>query len=73
LSPANEIEALTWGTYTITPASLGWLREEMLEPLEAPQTAANPTRGSRARWMTRALLQALSGFLGGGRCSGPSG
>jgi DNA-binding PadR family transcriptional regulator len=30
---------LVWGTYTITPAGLDWLREGMPEPLEAPQKA----------------------------------
>jgi hypothetical protein len=27
-----------WGTYTITPAGLSWLRGEMPEPLEIPQS-----------------------------------
>jgi hypothetical protein len=28
---------LVWGTYTLTPAGLDWLREGMPQPLEAPQ------------------------------------
>ena len=37
LAPADV--GLTWGTYTITPAGLEWLRGGMPEPLEAPQKA----------------------------------
>jgi hypothetical protein len=43
LAPDNV--GLTWGTYTITPAGLEWLREGMPRPLEAPQNAAEPTSG----------------------------
>ena len=28
---------LVWGTYTLTPAGLDWLRDGMPQPLEAPQ------------------------------------
>ncbi len=37
LATANV--GLTWGTYTITPAGLDWLRGAMPEPLEAAQKA----------------------------------
>jgi hypothetical protein len=40
LAPDNV--GLTWGTYTITPAGLEWLREGMPRPLEAPQNATEP-------------------------------
>ena len=30
---------LVWGTYTLTPAGLDWIREGMPEPLEASQKA----------------------------------
>jgi hypothetical protein len=41
LAPANI--GLTWGTYTITPAGLQWLRGGMPRPLEASQKATEPT------------------------------
>ena len=44
LAPANI--GLTWGTFTITPAGLEWLRGEMPVPLEASQKATEPTSGS---------------------------
>ena len=43
LAPANI--GLTWGTFTITPAGLEWLRGGMPKPLEAPQNATEPTSG----------------------------
>jgi hypothetical protein len=43
LAPDNV--GLTWGTYTITPAGLEWLREGMPRPLEAPQKSTEPTSG----------------------------
>jgi hypothetical protein len=43
LAPADV--RLTWGTYTITPAGLEWLREGMPEPLEAPQKATEDAPG----------------------------
>jgi hypothetical protein len=43
LAPANI--GLTWGTYTITPAGLEWLRGGMPKPLEASQNATVPTSG----------------------------
>ena len=46
LAPANL--GLIWGTYTITPAGLEWLRGRMPEPLlgeEAPQKSPEPTPG----------------------------
>jgi hypothetical protein len=36
---------LTWGTYTITPAGLEWLRGGMPELLEAPQKVTEPAAG----------------------------
>ena len=41
LAPANI--GLTWGTFTITPAGLEWLRGEMPVPLEESQKATEPT------------------------------
>ena len=43
LAPDNV--GLTWGTYTITPAGLEWLRGGMPKPPEAPQKATEPTSG----------------------------
>ncbi len=45
LAPADV--GLTWGTYTITPAGLEWLRGGMPEPLEAPQKATEDATGPR--------------------------
>jgi hypothetical protein len=45
LAPADV--GLTWGTYTITPAGLEWLRGGMPEPLEAPQKVTEPAAGPR--------------------------
>ena len=45
LAPANV--GLTWGTYTITPAGLEWLRGGMPEPLEASQKVTEPAVGPR--------------------------
>ena len=44
LAPANI--GLTWGTFTITPAGLEWLRGGMPVPLEASQKATEPMPGS---------------------------
>jgi hypothetical protein len=73
LATANV--GLTWGTYTITPAGLDWLRGAMPEPLEGAQKAtedASPVPGGPLR-AARTLLRPLSASLGGGGCSGPSG
>ena len=43
LAPADV--GLTWGTYTITPAGLEWLRGGMPESLEAPQKATQDAPG----------------------------
>jgi hypothetical protein len=43
LAPTNV--GLTWGTYTITPAELEWLRGGMPESLEAPQKATQDAPG----------------------------
>jgi hypothetical protein len=43
LAPTNV--GLTWGTYTITPAGLEWLRGGMPEPLDAPQQATEDAPG----------------------------
>ena len=45
LAPADV--GLSWGTYTITPAGLEWLRGGMPEPLEAPQKVTEPAAGPR--------------------------
>jgi hypothetical protein len=46
LAPANI--GLTWGTYTITPAGLEWLRGGMPRPVEAPHKATEPTPVNRS-------------------------
>ena len=46
LAPANI--GLTWGTFTITPAGLEWLRGGMPKPLEASQRATEPTPVTRS-------------------------
>ena len=46
LAPANI--GLTWGTFTITPAGLEWLRGEMPVPLEASQKGTEPTPVTRS-------------------------
>ena len=71
LAPANV--GLTWGTYTFTTASLEWLRGETLGPWKPPRRSRRrrPAFGPlRVAWM---LLQPLSAYRGGGRCSGPRG
>jgi hypothetical protein len=45
LAPTNV--GLTWGTYTITPAGLEWLRGGMPEPLDAPQQATEDAPGPK--------------------------
>ena len=44
LAPADV--GLTWGTYTITPAGLEWLRGEIPGSLEASQKAAEEAPGA---------------------------
>jgi hypothetical protein len=45
LATANV--GLTWGTYTITPAGLEWLRGGMPKPLKATQKATEDAPGAR--------------------------
>ena len=69
LAPADV--GLSWGTYTIPPAGLDWLRGAMPEPLEGAQKAtedASPVPGGPLR-AARTLLRPLSASRGGGGCS----
>ena len=46
---AAVIVGLTRGTYTITPTGFDWIPEEMPEPLEASQTAAEDPSGPKGK------------------------